>query len=58
MVPAQTPRDGYRSFSGGDFRKEVPEIQSPVARRLFVQEKLNHLANLRMAEYEVVVATA
>jgi len=41
-----------------DFRKEVAEIQSPVARRLFVLAKLNHLAHLRMAEYEVLIAAA
>lgn len=41
-----------------DFRKEVAEIQSPVAKRLYVLAKLNHLAHLRMAEYEVLVAAA
>ena len=41
-----------------DFRKEVTEIQSPIAKRLFVLAKLSHLAHLRMAEYEVLVAAA
>ena len=41
-----------------DFRKEVAEIQSPVAKHLFVLAKLSHLAHLRMAEYEVLVAAA
>ena len=41
-----------------DFRREVAEIQSPVAKRLFVLAKLNHLAHLRAAEYEVLVAAA
>jgi ferritin-like metal-binding protein YciE len=41
-----------------DFRKEVTEIQSPVAKRLFVLAKLSHLAHLRMAEYEVLAAAA
>ena len=41
-----------------DFRREVAEIQSPVAKRLFVLAKLTHLAHLRMAEYEVLVAAA
>jgi len=41
-----------------DFRKEVAEIQSPVAKRLFVLAKLNHLAHLRVAEYQVLVAAA
>jgi ferritin-like metal-binding protein YciE len=41
-----------------DFRREVAEIQSPVAKRLFVLAKLTHLAHLRIAEYEVLVAAA
>ena len=41
-----------------DFRREVAEIQSPLAKRLFVLAKLTHLAHLRMAEYEVLVAAA
>ena len=41
-----------------DFRKEVGAIQSPIAKRLFVLAKLNHLAHLRVAEYEVLVAAA
>jgi ferritin-like metal-binding protein YciE len=41
-----------------DFREEVAEIQSPVAKRPYVLEKLTHLAHLRMAEYEVLVAAA
>ena len=41
-----------------DFRKEVAEIQSPLAKRLYVLAKLTHLAHLRMAEYEVLVAAA
>jgi ferritin-like metal-binding protein YciE len=41
-----------------DFRREVAEIQSPIARRLFVLAKLSHLAHLRMAEYEVLTAAA
>jgi ferritin-like metal-binding protein YciE len=41
-----------------DFRKEVAEIQSPVAKHLFVLAKLNHLAHLRMGEYEALTAAA
>jgi ferritin-like metal-binding protein YciE len=41
-----------------DFRKEVAEIQGPVAKRLFVLAKLQHLAHFRIAEYEVLVAAA
>jgi ferritin-like metal-binding protein YciE len=41
-----------------DFRKELAEIQSPLAKHLFVLAKLTHLAHLRAAEYEVLVAAA
>ena len=41
-----------------DFRKELAEIQSPAARRLFVLAKLNHLAHFRIGEYAVLTAAA
>ena len=41
-----------------DFRKELNEIQSPVARRLFVLAKLMHLTHLRIGEYVVLTAAA
>ena len=41
-----------------DFRKEVSEIQSPPARRLFILAKLVHLNHLRIGEYEALVAAA
>jgi len=41
-----------------DFRRELSEIQSPTAKRLFVLAKLSHLVHLRMAEYVVLVAAA
>jgi len=41
-----------------DFRREVAEIQSPVGKRLFVLAKLTHLARLRAAEYEILIAAA
>jgi len=41
-----------------DFHREVAEMQSPVAKRLFVLAKLHHLVHLRAAEYEVLVAAA
>ena len=53
--PAKTSGQLQETFLE-DFRKEVAEIQSPVAKRLFVLAKLNHLAHLRMAEYEVLTA--
>jgi len=41
-----------------DFRKEVAEIQSPIAKTLFVLAKISHLAHFRIGEYKVLVAAA
>ena len=41
-----------------DFRRELAEIQNPVARHLFVLAKLNHLVHLRIAEYVTLIAAA
>jgi ferritin-like metal-binding protein YciE len=41
-----------------DFRRELAEIQSPEARRLFVLAKANHLNHMRTAEYVTLVAAA
>src|SRR5262252_5106605 len=38
-----------------DARKELNEIQSPVAKHLFILAKATHLAHLRFAEYHVMV---
>jgi len=41
-----------------DFRKELNEIQSPVAKRLFILAKPTHLTHLRIGEYVVLTAAA
>jgi ferritin-like metal-binding protein YciE len=41
-----------------DFKRELAEMQSPEARKLFVLVKANHLAHLRTAEYVALVAAA
>jgi hypothetical protein len=41
-----------------DFRKELNEIQSPIARRLYVLAKANHLTHLRIGEYVALTAAA
>jgi ferritin-like metal-binding protein YciE len=41
-----------------DYRRELAEIQSPEARRLFVLAKANHLNHIRTAEYVTLVAAA
>jgi ferritin-like metal-binding protein YciE len=41
-----------------DFRRELNEIQGPVARKLFVLAKASHLANLQVASYVALIAAA
>jgi ferritin-like metal-binding protein YciE len=41
-----------------DFRKELAEIQGPVARRLFILAKLNHLTHFRIGEYMALISAA
>jgi ferritin-like metal-binding protein YciE len=41
-----------------DFRRELSEIQSPEAKRLFVLAKASHLVHLRIGEYMVLTASA
>jgi ferritin-like metal-binding protein YciE len=41
-----------------DFRRELAEIQHPIARRLFVLAKINHLIHFRIAEYVTLIAAA
>ena len=41
-----------------DFRRELAEIQGPVARRLFALVKLNHVAQFRISEYRALIAAA
>jgi ferritin-like metal-binding protein YciE len=41
-----------------DFRRELAEIQNPVAKHLFVLAKVTHLIHLRIAEYTALVAAA
>ena len=41
-----------------DFRKELGDIQSPEAKRLFALAKANQLSHMRAAEYASLVAAA
>jgi ferritin-like metal-binding protein YciE len=41
-----------------DFRREIAEIQSPAAKRLFLLAKMSHLVHLRIGEYMALVAAA
>ena len=41
-----------------DFRRELNEIEGPIARKLFVLAKASHLAHLQVASYMVLIAAA
>ena len=41
-----------------DFRKELNEIQSPLARRIFILAKASRLMHLRIGEYVALIAAA
>jgi len=41
-----------------DFRKEINEIPSPRAKRLYVLAKLNQIVNFRKGEYMALIAAA
>lgn len=41
-----------------DFRRELAEIQGPVAKRIFALVKLNHLAQFRASEYRALIAAS
>ena len=41
-----------------DFRRELAEIENPVARHLFILAKANHLLHFRIAEYNILIAAA
>jgi ferritin-like metal-binding protein YciE len=41
-----------------DFRRELAEIQDPIAKHIYVLAKASHLVHLRMAEYGALVAAA
>jgi ferritin-like metal-binding protein YciE len=41
-----------------EFRKEISEIQDPMTKRLYFLARVNHLTQLRIAEYETLVSAA
>jgi ferritin-like metal-binding protein YciE len=41
-----------------DFRRGITEIQSPVARRIFILAKANRLMHLRVGEYAALIAAS
>ena len=41
-----------------DFRRELAEIQSPAAKRLYILAKANHLTHIRIGEYVALTAAA
>lgn len=41
-----------------DFRRELSEIESPIAKHLYILAKANHLVHLRIGEYVALTAAA
>ena len=41
-----------------EFRRELSEIQSPVARHLYILSKAQHLAHMRIGEYVALISAA
>jgi ferritin-like metal-binding protein YciE len=41
-----------------DFRRELGEIQGPIAKQLFILARLSHLASFRIGEYVALTAAA
>ena len=41
-----------------DFRRELAEIESPAAKRLYILAKINHLLHFRIGEYVALIAAA
>jgi len=41
-----------------DFRRELSEIESPLARHLYILAKASHLIHLRIGEYVALIAVA
>ena len=56
-----SPAEGRHSESAaprGQIRRELAEIENPLARRLFILAKINHLIHFRVAEYVTLIAAA
>lgn len=53
-----TVTDRMHDIFAEDFRKELAEMQSPVARHLYILAKAKHLIQLRIAEYGVLTTMA
>jgi ferritin-like metal-binding protein YciE len=48
----------FQEVFAEDFRRDLAEIQSPEARRLFILVKANQLMHFRAAEYVALIAAA
>ena len=53
-----TPSNRLQDVFVEDFRRELEEIQSPEARRIYALVKANHLTHLRIGEYVALIAAA
>jgi ferritin-like metal-binding protein YciE len=55
--PVKTGEELQDAFVEG-FRREVSEIQSPIAKKLFILAKVNQVVHFRIAEYVSLIAMA
>lgn len=55
--PVKT-EDRFHDVFAEDFRRELAEIQSPMAKVLFIAAKANHLMHFHMGEYVTLIAMA
>lgn len=46
------------SNTAADISKELAEIESPIAKHLYILAKANHLIHLRIGEYVALIAAA
>ena len=52
------PNERLHDVFAEDFQRELGEIESPVAKKLFVLAKIKHLIHFRIAEYVALTAMA
>lgn len=50
--------DRLQDIFAEDFRRELGEIKSPVAKALYIAAKANHLVHFHMGEYVALIAMA
>src|SRR6476646_7786291 len=57
MPPVELPGDIRETFLN-DFRNEIAEFDTPVAKKIFVLAKIMHFANWKVGEWKALTAAA